>query len=256
MSVIAKVDSKTIDYTNYAPDYDGRRFHGRTNHYLERIRMSGLTRAVAGLSRNARVVDVGCGTGRGMCDLRHLGFQSVIGVDYTYAMLQQAARKLEVAGRRAPSLVRGDGFRLPFDDASFPIVVSFNFLHMFRFDLQQELVAELLRVCEPGGTVIAEMESVHKGLVVSRYVEQRRVRTRTKFTSVFEAQRLFPTGLVEKRKAVGTVLPLAYRALQYAPSLGETVESITHVPPFNWLASRVFVIARRRAEMPLPRVKG
>ena len=241
----AKVDTKTIDYTGYAKHYDDRRFIGRTNAYLERVRMRGLERAVEGLPRGARILDVGCGTGRGLCELHELGFSSLTGLDFTHAMIEQAAEKLRAAGVGRPKLVRADGFRLPFPDGAFPVVVSFNFLHMFRFDLQQELAAEMTRVCAPGGTLIVELESVHRGLVVSRYLEQRKFRERTKFNSVLEVRKLFPEGQVRRSKVVGTVLPAAYRALQYMPAVGEAVESITHVPPFNWLASRVFVVGQR-----------
>ena len=241
----AKVDTKTIDYTGYAKQYDSRRFHGRANEYFERVRLRGLERAVAGLARGARALDVGCGTGRGLCDMNALGFTSLTGLDFTHAMIAQAAEKLRAKGIGRPGLVRADGFRLPFPDGAFPVVVSFNFLHMFRFDLQRELAAEMTRVCAPGGTLILELESVHRGLVISRYLEQRRLRDRTKFNSALEVRKLFPAGRVRRTKVVGTVFPGAYRALQYMPALGEAVESIAHVPPFNWLASRVFVVGRR-----------
>ena len=241
----AKVDTKTIDYTGYAAHYDGRRFHGRANEYFERVRRRGLERAVSGLSFTAPVLDVGCGTGRGLCEMLELGFTSVTGVDFTHAMIAQAGQKLREKHVALPRLVRADGFRLPFPDGAFPIVVSFNFLHMFRFDLQRELAAEMTRVCAPGGTLILELESVHRGLVVSRYLEQRRLRDRTKFNSALEVRKLFPEGRVRRMKVVGTVFPGAYRALQYVPAVGDAVESIAHVPPFNWLASRVFVVGRR-----------
>jgi hypothetical protein len=42
------------------------------------------------------------------------------------------------------------------------------------------------------------------------------------------------------------VLPKVYRIFQYWPNLGERVEAIANVPPFNWLATQVVVAAHRR----------
>ncbi len=245
MRSTAKVDTRTIDYTGYAARYDAARFSGRTNEYLGRIRLRALARVVRDLPREARALDVGSGTGFGLCALLRAGFTSVIGVDFTQAMLDRAASNIRLTGAARARLVRGDGFRLPFPEGTFPLVISLNFLHMFRYDLQQELVAEMTRVCARGGFVIVELESIHKGLGITRYLEQRQCRERTKFNSVFESRRLFPQGLAQRVKVVGTVLPLAYKALRHMPELGEKVESITFVPPFNWLASRVLVVGRR-----------
>lgn len=160
-------------------------------------------------------------------------------------MKTQAVAKLRALGSRELRLVRGDAFKLPFPDGSFAGVVSLNFLHMFRFDLQQEVVGEMTRVCRRGGTLVVELGSIHRGLVVSRYLEQRSSRSHTKFNRIAEVRRLFPPGAVQRQKVVGTLLPGAHRVLKYAPRVGLAIEAITYAPPFNWLASRVFVVGRQ-----------
>lgn len=77
------VDTRGIDYTNHATKCGSRRFEGRTNRYLEQVRVQGLARAVAGIRRGDPVLDVGCGTGRGLAELFELGFTSLTGLDFT-----------------------------------------------------------------------------------------------------------------------------------------------------------------------------
>lgn len=95
-----------------------------------------------------RVLDVACGTGvvaRGVAD-RVGDAKAVVGVDLNRAML-------EVAGRVRPDIEwrQGDASALPFDDASFDLVLCQAAL-MFFPDRVQAL-REMSRVTAPGGTV-------------------------------------------------------------------------------------------------------
>jgi len=242
---VRKVDTRQINYAGYAPAYDAQRFAGRRNAYLERIRTNGVLKLVGRCRYDRRVLDVGCGTARGVLELGRAGFTNLTGVDFTQEMLRIGQEKLR---REIPDtpvrLVRGDAFTLPFPDCSFDLVVSLNFLHMFRFDLQAVIVREMARVCVNGGLVVAEFESIHKGLFVTRYREQTNVEARTKFNSWREVRRLFDRRRFTDVRVVGTVLPKAYVLFERCASLGEAIESIAHVPPFNWMASRVVVGAR------------
>jgi ubiquinone/menaquinone biosynthesis C-methylase UbiE len=247
MHPVNKVERRQISYTGYAPQYDARRFAGRQNQYVERIRIRGVLRSVGMNDFGRRVLDVGCGTGRGPIALANAGFSNLTAVDFTEAMLRLAQEKLRpLPNRGAVRLVRGDAFSLPFPDASFDLVMSLKFFHMFKFSLQQEILAELTRVCRPGGLLVIELSSVHKGLFVTRYLEQRRVRAHQKFNSCREVYRLFDKSRFKQRRIIGTVLPKAYKLLQHFPSIGERVEAIAYAPPFNWLATHVVVAATRR----------
>ena len=242
-----KVERRQILYAGYAPEYDARRFAGRRNQYLERIRIRGVLRSIGLHGFDRRVLDVGCGTGRGPIALATAGFTNITAVDFTEAMLQLAREKVaRLPNPDAVTLVRGDAFSLPFPDASFDVVMSLKFFHMFNFSLQREIISELTRVCRPGGLLVIELQSVHKGLFVTRYLEQRRVRAHQKFNSLWEVRQLFDKSRFNKRRIVGTVLPKAYQVLQHFPRLGERVEAIAYLPPFNWLATQVVVAASRR----------
>jgi ubiquinone/menaquinone biosynthesis C-methylase UbiE len=71
----------------------------------------------------ARVLDIGCGTGRLAERLVTASnvpsLRSVVGCDFSAGMLAHAAERLARGGAtRAAALVRGDATRLPFADAS------------------------------------------------------------------------------------------------------------------------------------------
>lgn len=246
-AVKRKVDTQQIDYSGYAPEYDAHRHVGKRNVYLERIRFRAFRRLLGDTPKTAKILDVGCGTGRGIRYLLQAGFPNVSGLDYTPAMLEGAARNLS---QEFPShtvqLARGDAFQLPYSDGEFDCVVSMNFLHMFRFDLQQKLVSEMFRVCKPGGRLVCEFESVHKGLFVTRYLEQRRVEARTKFNSVWEIRQIFDAGRFSEVRSLGAVLPKAYMLLENMPRVGELVESVSWLGGLKWLAERILVGATAR----------
>ncbi len=242
-----KVDRQHNDYTGQVASYEAKRFEGRHNQYLEILRCRAVRKAFAGLPRDALVLDVGCGTGRGIRYLASEGFYRITGLDYTAAMLDVARNHVRnLSSSAIVQLVQGDGFALPVPDRSIDVVLSLNFLHMFRFDLQQQLVQEMARVCRPGGRLVLEFESIHKGLFFTRYFEQQRLKHRTKFNSVWEIRRLFPKARFTSVRVFGTALPKLYRLFSRFPSVGMTVESVTLAPPFNWLAERVVVAAERR----------
>lgn len=242
---VDKVDRQQIDYSGHAPTYEEQRFHGRRNEYLEALRRSAVLKAIGAVQREARVLDVGCGAGRGLLHLAAIGFTDIIGLDYTPAMLDLARKHIEEQELETSIVLKqGDAFALPFDDGTFDLVTSHNFLHMFRFDLQQKLITEMTRVCTPGGRVVAEFENIHKGLFVTRYIEQRRLRRRTKFNSVREICKLFPPASFHRVQVFGTAFPLLYRLFCHSPRIGRAIESITHLRPFNWMAERIVVAAQ------------
>jgi ubiquinone/menaquinone biosynthesis C-methylase UbiE len=96
----------------------------------------------------ARILDVGCGTGR---LTRRLDFEFahavVTGCDFSHGMLRQARA-------RSPSLalVHGDAQRLPFADASFDAVVSTEAFHWFPDP--DAALAEFHRVLAPPGRLL------------------------------------------------------------------------------------------------------
>jgi len=99
------------------------------------------------VSRDAHILDFGCGQGRLSTELAELGYQSVVGVDSSAPMIQ-AARA------RCPDFefLVNDGHALPFAAASFDAVLLFTVLTCVPDGAaQKNMLAEFKRVLRPGG---------------------------------------------------------------------------------------------------------
>jgi SAM-dependent methyltransferase len=122
---------------------------GRKNAQIDAIHKSWLRRALGQLGGQT-VLDFGCGTGRLTRFAADLGADAC-GVDGTPEMI-------DVARTLAPGLrfEKSDGVRLPFDDATFDLVLSVYVLQYYvgTSDLSA-LAAEFARVLRPGGKVVA-----------------------------------------------------------------------------------------------------
>jgi len=117
-----------------------------------------VLRALAAGPR-ARVLDVGCGTGRLAERLTTAdGVRSVVGCDFSAGMLENAAQRLAApCAAGVASLVRGDATRLPFVDAAFDAAVSTEAFHWFPD--QDAALRELRRVLRPGGRLLLALVS-------------------------------------------------------------------------------------------------
>ncbi|UUZ83361.1 class I SAM-dependent methyltransferase [Paenibacillus sp. P26] len=89
-----------------------------------------------------------CGTGRTACYLAGLGYE-VTGVDLRPEMLAKARRRAEQEGRTV-TFVEGDICALPFEPASFDIVLAES---VTNFADIERAVAEYSRVLAPGGVL-------------------------------------------------------------------------------------------------------
>ena len=109
------------------------------------------------ITRDHRILDAGCGTGRNLVYLVGAGFD-VRGVD-------AAGDSIDAVRERFPDL-EPDRFQiapveaLPHPDDSFDVVISNAVLHFARDDAHVEaMVAEMLRVLAPGGMLFVRLAS-------------------------------------------------------------------------------------------------
>jgi ubiquinone/menaquinone biosynthesis C-methylase UbiE len=96
------------------------------------------------------VLEVGCGSGIAVQLFAEAG-ANVTAVDLTPWAVHTTRARLEAFGL-AGNVTEADGENLPFEDASFDLVFSWGVIH-HTSDMRRAL-AELVRVCRPGGTLV------------------------------------------------------------------------------------------------------
>lgn len=102
------------------------------------------------LTPGTRMLDVACGAGQIAIPAAKAGVD-VTGIDIATNLVEQARARARSEGLNA-RFDEGDAEMLPYDDASFDVVVS---LIGAMFAPRPELVAaELKRVCRPGGRIV------------------------------------------------------------------------------------------------------
>lgn len=107
-----------------------------------------------GLTKESRVLEVGCGTGVITSELKNYSSQPTLGIDIDFNRVHKASALYEL-----PWFSCADVYHLPFASQSLDFVVS-HFLFLWLKDPVLAL-KEMLRVLKPGGTVIALAEPDH-----------------------------------------------------------------------------------------------
>jgi SAM-dependent methyltransferase len=120
------------------------------NRMIDRLQFRAVRRAIAiaGVAPGARVLDVGCGTGRWLRRYKDLGLVAT-GVDATPGMLTVARER----GTAVP-VVAGEAGFLPFSDAKFDCVSDITVVQHIPKAQQPQALGEMLRVLKPGGRLI------------------------------------------------------------------------------------------------------
>lgn len=97
------------------------------------------------------VLDVACGPGLVVAAFARVA-RHVTGIDLTPAMIERARALAGERGLGNVTLTVGDAWPLPYPDAAFSVAVSrFAFHH---FPEPAAVLAEMVRVCRPGGRVV------------------------------------------------------------------------------------------------------
>jgi ubiquinone/menaquinone biosynthesis C-methylase UbiE len=117
--------------------------------------------APGGGARAARLVDIACGTGQFLAEIkRNYPRLLVTGVDLSTPYLAVAKRRLAPWSRVA--LVEANAEALPFADASADIVTCVYLLHELPPRARQAVAGEIRRVLKPGGRLI-NIDSLQTG---------------------------------------------------------------------------------------------
>lgn len=108
-------------------------------------------------ARGLRVLDAASGEGYGTAMLAGAGAASVVGVEIDAATVAGARQKYGL------EYVEGDVCELPFGDASFDLVVSFETVE--HVEDPARAVSEFKRVLAPGGTLVVSTPNTAESLV-------------------------------------------------------------------------------------------
>lgn len=130
-------DRSTDYYNSTAASYED--LHGFEVEHLIALK-KGLKYFPGAIS----VLDVGCGTGRGLAELHNVNPDLVLhGIDPAEALLEIARKKVSNA-----KLHVGNGDNLPFAGSSFDVVVATGIMH--HVENPGEIIAEMFRVARLG----------------------------------------------------------------------------------------------------------
>jgi SAM-dependent methyltransferase len=169
-----------------------------------------------------RILDAGCGTGGNAIFLRRYG--QVIGFDL-------AAEALELGGARLPGvLARGSVQAIPFADARFDVVTSFDVLYHRAVPDEARALSEMRRVLRPGGRLLIRLPAYE----FLRSKHDRAVHTRRRYTAAQARRLLRDHGFaVERCSYINSLLfplPLAQRLLERALPTLEQANSDLSMP--------------------------
>lgn len=99
------------------------------------------------VGRNSVILDVGCGYGRTLNELYQLGFQHLIGIDFSSGMIERGKEQFPYLDLRTKI---ADNIDLP--DQSVDAVILFAVLTCIQNNSEQEkLIREIERVLRPNG---------------------------------------------------------------------------------------------------------
>ena len=128
----------------------------RRNFVQQHVEVPLLVRTL-GLPTGGRVLEVGCGRGIALSPLAAaLQPSRLVGIDIDPELVALARRRIDEAGIAA-EVRRADVRRLPFQTASFDLVIDFG--TCYHITNQTRALREIVRVLAPGGLFVSETVS-------------------------------------------------------------------------------------------------
>jgi ubiquinone/menaquinone biosynthesis C-methylase UbiE len=172
--------------------------------------------------RAPAILDCGCGTGHNLSMLRQYG--RAVGIDLTWTGLAYAHGKGEQA------IAQATATRLPFADARFDVVTSFDVIYALEDEAEAAALGEMFRVLRPDGYLVLNVAAMDL-LKGNHSVLANEVRRYSRATLT---DRLMRAGFTVRRMSYtnATILPVvaAIRLLQRLSGHEESQQEIS-IPP-------------------------
>lgn len=174
----------------------------------------------AGGRRGLRLLDAGCGTGFNLLALAPLA--ASLGIDLS----PEAIRFCRERGVRA---LRGSVLALPFADAAFDLVTSFDVIYHDWVPDDRAAVAEMARVLRPGGVLLVRVPA----LEALRGAHDAEVLTRRRYTRGELAALVRGAGLEVARATYcnSLLFPLLFTRRTLDRLLGREGSDVGFLPP-------------------------
>lgn len=125
------------------------------------------------LSKNSKILDVGCGAGMMAKEVANRGYE-IWGMDYSYNMVKKAKAICNVNTKLDTNFLQGNIESLPFKDSVFDMVLCLGVITYLKSE--QKALHEMSRILKPGGTMILSILnkfSLAKCLDISVLVKRR-----------------------------------------------------------------------------------
>lgn len=152
--ISTKIEEKYVRFENQFRG-DEQLIRERLGHYVKKLRESFLDDQIS-------ILDIGCGRGEWLDELKKVGFENTLGIDLAESMLEEAKKKeLEV--------IQGDGItylKLQ-PNESLDVISAFQVIEHLSNNDKLELISEAKRVLKPNGVLILETPNPENVLVGS-----------------------------------------------------------------------------------------
>lgn len=120
---------------------------------MRRRALPPLKQALTGRMRSGRLLDIACGTGRFLAEVkRNWPRLAVTGLDLSDAYLAEARRLLAPWSR--VEMVEANAEAMPLADASFDAVTAIFLFHELPRAVRERVAGEIARVLKPGGIFV------------------------------------------------------------------------------------------------------
>lgn len=190
--------------------------------------------------RVPKLLDVGCGT----CfyfPLLAKHVDELTGVDLCIPMLDQARELIAEKGLANCTVQESSALELPFEDASFDVVHSWDFLH--HVPDVEGAAREITRVLKPGGRYIAVEPNVVNPSILHYHVRRRvewGLLAKNQFTNPGHFKRDFDVTL----RYDNTIISFLNERTH---GLWKAIDAFTSVWPTRYLAFRYVMECRKKA---------